>query len=343
MTKGDKHIGRFIYLRCESEFYDAVNDFRQTNNNGYIKFERCTVANSTKGSGTWVETKYEPEINYPTESPETKFYRGDKTFAEMSVGGGGWRANVYMQTSDSNVSGYKEILYTLEATETEIATTLTNTTVLTQTYLYPSGIGVELLPAGQWGFSETNKLSDTAGGGQVTVLYQVFARHLNGSETNLFTIESNPITWTEYTEMRTTKSISGYAVLATDRIGFRRSVISTYTNSKTLTYIVGNGRGGYMNTTVATRHKELRALNEDAAFQHVDSSSELGEDINETNHSLFLWNGLKALKVTGGFCPCQVVKNEESLCKFSEEYLPEIVDVSELCKNGIKQIIKKHL
>lgn len=55
MTKGDKHIGRFIYLRCESEFYDAVNDLRQTNNNGYIKFERCTVANATKGGGTWVE------------------------------------------------------------------------------------------------------------------------------------------------------------------------------------------------------------------------------------------------------------------------------------------------
>lgn len=31
---------------------------------------------------------------------------------------------------------------------------------------------------------------------------------------------------------------------------------------------------------------------------HIDSSSELGVDINETNHSLLLWNGLKALKVT---------------------------------------------
>jgi hypothetical protein len=55
ITKGDKHIGRFIYLRCESEFSDAVNDLRQTNNAGYIKFERCTVANAVKGAGTWVE------------------------------------------------------------------------------------------------------------------------------------------------------------------------------------------------------------------------------------------------------------------------------------------------
>ena len=31
---------------------------------------------------------------------------------------------------------------------------------------------------------------------------------------------------------------------------------------------------------------------------HIDSSSELGEDINESTHSLLLWNGLKALKVT---------------------------------------------
>lgn len=31
---------------------------------------------------------------------------------------------------------------------------------------------------------------------------------------------------------------------------------------------------------------------------HIDSSSELGEAINESTHSLLLWNGLKALKVT---------------------------------------------
>lgn len=48
-------------------------------------------------------------------------------------------------------------------------------------------------------------------------------------------------------------------------------------------------------------------------------------------------NILKALKVTGGFCPCQIIKNEQSLCKFSEGYLPETIDVSELCKNGIKE------
>lgn len=59
ITKGDGHIGRYLYLKCASEFSDAVNDLRITNTSGVITFEKCTVSNATKGAGTWVEYAYE--------------------------------------------------------------------------------------------------------------------------------------------------------------------------------------------------------------------------------------------------------------------------------------------
>ena len=51
---------------------------------------------------------------------------------------------------------------------------------------------------------------------------------------------------------------------------------------------------------VNTGDQDLTAINSHLgdATKHIDSTAELGTDINETNHSLLIWNGLKALKVT---------------------------------------------
>ena len=45
---------KYIYL-CPSPFNDAVNDIRISNNNGIYKIEKCTVANASKGNGTWTD------------------------------------------------------------------------------------------------------------------------------------------------------------------------------------------------------------------------------------------------------------------------------------------------
>lgn len=63
LTKGDGHIGRYLYLKCASEFSDAVNDLRIKNVSGAIVFEKCTVANATKGAGTWVAIQFDNRFN----------------------------------------------------------------------------------------------------------------------------------------------------------------------------------------------------------------------------------------------------------------------------------------
>lgn len=64
MVNGSFEIGEFLYLRCESEFYDSIGDARQySDSNGYMVFERCTVANATKGAGTWVKVQFDNRFN----------------------------------------------------------------------------------------------------------------------------------------------------------------------------------------------------------------------------------------------------------------------------------------
>ena len=48
-------IGKYQY-QAASPTADTVNDTRFRNNAGVLTFEKCTVANATKGAGTWVVT-----------------------------------------------------------------------------------------------------------------------------------------------------------------------------------------------------------------------------------------------------------------------------------------------
>lgn len=291
MVNGSLDIGLYLYLRCESEFYDAVNDLRQTNNNGYIKFERCTVANSTKGGGTWVETKYEPLITYPTESPETKFYRGDKTFAEVVIGSGGYAAHLYATTINSDISGYKKASYEVESTETEISTTLSNSTALVEEYLFDNHIGITTIQNGVWRFMCYCKIGAVNPQG-AKIRFEVFLRHVDNSETVLFTKDSSVFTNTDYLSEIIPIEYSGtvYSCVTTDRLGYKVYVITTSVSSLTATYIVGDGRGLYMDTPLSLGHDQLRRFNIDRKYQHLDSETILSDDIDETNDKIGFWD-----------------------------------------------------
>lgn len=43
---------------------------------------------------------------------------------------------------------------------------------------------------------------------------------------------------------------------------------------------------------------------------------------------------LIGLAKNGGYCCCQIVNNIGSLCKFSSDYLPNEIEMDELCLNG---------
>lgn len=53
-AKGNFYIGGYLYIGCVSDFYDSVNDVRMSGSGADVVKEKCTVANATKGAGTWV-------------------------------------------------------------------------------------------------------------------------------------------------------------------------------------------------------------------------------------------------------------------------------------------------
>ena len=52
--KGNFEILGILYLNCSSDNSDTVGDTRIINSSGVAVSQRCTVANATKGGGSWV-------------------------------------------------------------------------------------------------------------------------------------------------------------------------------------------------------------------------------------------------------------------------------------------------
>jgi len=213
----------------------------------------------------------EDDITYPVTNPETKFYRGDKTFAEIVVGSGGYAGNVYGSEVDSDVGGYDILTYVLPGTETEKSVVVNNNTVTAQTFLYPYAVDVTTVPSGTWRIVLYVKADSTIG--DTTMKLQVFARATGGSETDLFEAISPTIENTaDYAILTFESSQAAFTTNTTDRIGCRLKGATTRTSNTTINYIVGGARGFYFNTTLPTRHNQLRDLNGDNNFLHVTST-----------------------------------------------------------------------
>ena len=73
---------------------------------------------------------FEPALPITPADPTVKFLNGNRDWSIINVGAGGYASNLYFTNTDSDVSGYKEISYTNDATEVELTGTITNQEVL---------------------------------------------------------------------------------------------------------------------------------------------------------------------------------------------------------------------
>lgn len=245
-------------------------------------FTDAISATNLSGTNTGDETKetiiekldgeFEPKITYPTENPETKYYRGDGTFQEIAIGSGGYAANLYFTVDDSDVSGYKKISYELPSTETELPATFSGTQLL-RTYLFDAGIDTTLIDAGLWSANFSSKLNSSGG---VTYLRgEVFLRHIDDTETTLFSATSPELNNTlEFLVIRIESNQPSFACVATDRLGMRVYGVTNRDPNVTLTTIIGDGRASYFNTPLKLRHSQLRDLNGDTGFLHHSIGAE---------------------------------------------------------------------
>ena len=207
---------------------------------------------------------------FPVIPTNTKFLRDDKSFSEIIAGSGGYAANIYLTNTDSDISGYKKISYSVEPAEFELVTTATNQTVLVKSYLYDAGVGLTVLDSGPWDFYLRCKLDSVVNSNKIRV--DVFKRDVSDVETVLFSATSDEITNTNYTQLHFQNIQQNISVIATDRIGVKLYFITTNTNPVSLSVTIGDGNASYFTTPLALRHSQLRLPNEDLNVQHMTAN-----------------------------------------------------------------------
>lgn len=191
--------------------------------------------------------------------------------ATSSIGVTG--STLYASTANSDVAGYKSLVGTPQALETEITLTAksTNGIVWGDKYLSAPFTEAVTIPATAYGFDYWRKVS--ASKGTSSKHLRVFL-YRAGIETNISTPLASPdIDDTEFTERQISYIFPELALLAGDRIGIQEGFSTTHANNITLTYIVGDGRGWFMRLPLPLKHESLTDKNGEAAFQHVDTTT----------------------------------------------------------------------
>lgn len=222
---------------------------------------------------------YEPLLPATPENPLTKFLNGNREWTTVSIGGGGYAANVYFTTQDSDVSGYKKLSYTNETSPTTLSGSITNQEVLFRTYLYDTGIDTTVIPAGVWVANYQVKVSNAV---QTTQLkFEAFLRHTDNTETTLFSTYSSEIDNTDFEVIRNDSNQSAFSTDPTDRFGVRIYAKTTSPTSVTISTIVGGTEPSYFNLPLALRHTQLRDLNGDDLYLHTTSGQQIYWDAKE--------------------------------------------------------------
>lgn len=269
-------------IALKSEIPTATSDL--TNDSGFITSgdipaETDPVWDSEKGDYLTTANAaltYEPLLPTTPENPETKYLNGNRQWAAIAIGAGGFAGNLYFTNLDSDVSGYKKISYDNDVTEVELSATITNQEVLARTYLYDFPLATDTIDAGVWIANYRVKVSNAV---QVTQLrMQVFVYHTNTTETNLWDDYSPEINNTDYVTVRSESNQPAFSVADTDRLGVRIYMKTTAPTAVTINTIIGDGDASYFTTPLRIRHNQLRDLNGDTAYQHIDATDRTNLD-----------------------------------------------------------------
>jgi len=213
----------------------------------------------------------EPLLPATPINPESKWLNGNRQWAEMVMGSGGYASNVYFTNITSTIVGtYKQTSGTADLTETVASATCNNNEVLIYTYLFEQPVGVTTVDAGVWRFTLNSIISSSVGDSKFKIIQ--YRRSSTGVETDMFTIYSNTIENTDYQNNIIETVQPSFTVDATDRLGCRVYATTTTTVNKTLSYKVGDGSASYLNTPLALRHSQLRDKNGESLYQHLTSA-----------------------------------------------------------------------
>ena len=250
-----------------------MSDFNTT-----ISFDVFSVSLSFVDEGTLVIVKQ--YVDEQLESKQDTLIAGynitivDNVISSTGVDSGSVSATgapLYQSVQGSDVLGYKKINSIPDVAETSQTITLTSTEQLIRTYLYDLPIGVTTISAGNWLGSVIGKISNAAGVTKLRV--EAFLRHLDGSETTLFSKESKEVNNTDFDVIAMDFAGVVYSCLTTDRLGFRVYGV-TSAGDKVLTTKIGGGNMSFFSTPLSIRHDQTRDKNSNPNFLHATQAQQ---------------------------------------------------------------------
>jgi hypothetical protein len=224
------------------------------------------IVQIVSGSNVTLDTSsFDKQLSGDDDTVQKALNTLDELEAGGGTGGGGFIANIYLRTDDSDVASYQRISYENETSETELSVTLNSADglVLARTYLYDDPLETTLLDAGVYIANYRAKVSNS--NGNTCLIFKAFVRKIDDSEITLFTLTNCEINNTTYETIRSENNQSSFEVEATDRFGVRIYVETTQTSNVTVNTIVGGEQASYFSTPIALRHNLLRNRNAEDA------------------------------------------------------------------------------
>lgn len=210
---------------------------------------------------------YEAILPATPDNPETQYLNGNREWAPIAIGAGGFAGNLYFTTkSSTDIPTYYQISYEFDSLMTELTALVTNEDQLINSYVFESPLSATAIDAGAWISNYHANVSNPNGLSRIRI--DVFLRHIDNSETTLFTAYTPELNNTSYSTIRTEYINPTYNCDPTDRLGVKLFASTTGTNV-TFSIEIGDGNASYITTPLRVRHSQLRALNEDPLYQHV--------------------------------------------------------------------------
>jgi len=212
-----------------------------------------------------------PVPNAPTTNPQDYILDGSYSFVPKSsmayIGGGG----MYLTNEDSTiVVGYDKLSYTNSAAVTEHEIVVNNNEVLGDIHLFENVINTTQIDSGNWAFSIYCRVSSASG--VTRIRGEVFVRTNGGTIVPLFSVYSQEINNLSSTHIKMESYQSQFSVNADDRLGFRLYATTTHNANISVFYTEGGVNSSYIVTPLHLRHSQLRALNEDVNYQHINAT-----------------------------------------------------------------------
>jgi len=180
-------------------------------------------------------------------------------------------SSLYFITTVSPISSeFLTLSYTNTGVQEISSVTLHNNTVLIDSFITDTQLGVSTIPSGVWSFNITAYVDSNNNDTQFIV--EVYKYHLNNTETLLFSVNSSDINDLTLKDQVFTFAAPEYVVSTTDRLLVKLYGTTNRNNNTVLYYAMGDGLSPFFTPPLKIKHSSLSNFNEDPDVQHLSSS-----------------------------------------------------------------------